>query len=151
MEIEDDNRLWHFSAGIYIYSFGICSSSDHWGQKIVNTKTIGTSQVKTCSGPNKNLWIDLKTCSEPVTKVCSSAPLQIWPSGQLWYCGKKCPCSPKSIFPIGRYDKRDICKTVGRTSWTAELQDDFATLSVMNWSVKVLLFSYYSNKLRKGI
>ena len=63
VKIEDKDRLLIFLAGVtYIpslVSFGVWSGSEkcnHLGQKkkIVIWKTIGTSQVETCSGPNNN-------------------------------------------------------------------------------------------------
>lgn len=49
-------------------------------------------------------------------------PLSLAASFSQWslqYCSEKSPCSPKSIFPTDCRCKRDACKTVDKTPWTA--------------------------------
>lgn len=42
-------------------------------------------------------------------------------SGQLWYCNKKIPCTPKNIFPIDHHYKTVVSKTFEMTPQTVNM------------------------------
>lgn len=62
---------------------------------------------------------------------------QFFPSGHLWYCSKKIPHSPESLFPIGHHRKRQVCKTVDRH---LELQWLIMTFYILNCWAMVILY-----------